>query len=227
MTKVSLYTSKGKSQTDLPKAVDGKINLPLLAQALRVYTDRKHPGLAKTKTRGQVVASTRKIYRQKGTGGARHGSISAPIFVGGGVAHGPKGVKRVLSLPQILKRKALAGAIALKAKEGKVVLGEIGAFKKTAEAVKFIERLKKEENAAGKFLFALSHESLDAKLALRNIKEATVLAFKDLNTEDVLLSGFIVLDKSAFGKIDKEEKEKKVGTAKRKVSNKAVTREKA
>ena len=75
----------------LPKEIfDAKINNPLMAQAVRVYLANQRRGTLKTKSRGEVAISTRKIYRQKGTGRARHGAASAPIFVGGGIAFGPK-----------------------------------------------------------------------------------------------------------------------------------------
>src|SRR3989344_8061779 len=75
----------------LPKEVFGaKINQPLMAQAVRVYLANQRQGNAHTKSRGEITLTTAKWYRQKGTGRARHGAKSAPIFVGGGVAHGPK-----------------------------------------------------------------------------------------------------------------------------------------
>jgi len=106
MTKVNLYKLSGATEkTEFPKKYQGNIEPSLLAQAVRVYEDRMHPGLSKVKTRSEVAKSTRKIYKQTGTGGARHGAKSAPIFVGGGVAHGPKGVKRLLSLSKKLVKK--------------------------------------------------------------------------------------------------------------------------
>src|SRR3990170_7427665 len=122
MIKLTIYSAKGtrKGSTNLPKSFIEKENLALLSQAVRVYEDRKHPGLSKVKTRGEVTASTRKIYRQKGTGGARHGAISAPIFVGGGIAHGPKGVKRILSLPKKMRKKALISSLNWKLKDSEL-----------------------------------------------------------------------------------------------------------
>ena len=75
----------------VPKKIFGsKVNKPLLAQAVRVYLASRRKGSASTKTRGEISMTTAKWYRQKGTGRARHGAKSAPIFVHGGVAHGPK-----------------------------------------------------------------------------------------------------------------------------------------
>src|SRR3989344_3714386 len=76
-------SGKKKGSVELPKEIFGaKVNEKLLAQAVRVYLVNQRQGTASTKTRGEVAGSTRKIYRQKGTGRARHGAIKAPIFVG-------------------------------------------------------------------------------------------------------------------------------------------------
>ncbi len=88
---VDLFDTEGKvvKQMTLPAEVFGaEINKELIAQAVRVYRVNQRQGNAVTKTRGEVDGSTRKIYRQKGTGRARHGGIRAPIFVKGGIAHG-------------------------------------------------------------------------------------------------------------------------------------------
>src|SRR3990167_6881084 len=106
MIKLNVYSPKATKKEAIPllKSLEAKVNMKLLAQAIRVYEDRSHPGLSQVKTRGEVKISTRKIYKQKGTGYARHGAKSAPIFVGGGIAHGPKGIKRKLALPKKKKK---------------------------------------------------------------------------------------------------------------------------
>src|SRR3989344_7204583 len=105
-------SGKEKGSLSLPKeAFSVDVNKALLAQAVRVYQSNQRQGTASTKTRGEVVGSTRKIYRQKGTGRARHGDIKAPIFVGGGVAHGPKSANYRKSISQKMRRIALLGAL--------------------------------------------------------------------------------------------------------------------
>src|SRR3972149_10697830 len=100
MLKVNSYSTKGTklAAVTLPKDWEEKMNLALLSQVMHVYQDRLHIGLAKAKTRGEVNRTTKKWYAQKHTGGARHGARSAPIFVGGGVAHGPRPLRRELNL---------------------------------------------------------------------------------------------------------------------------------
>jgi len=91
--RADVYNTQGRvvSKVSLPKEVFGaKVNDNLMAQAVRVYLANQRMGTASTKNRGEITGSTKKIWRQKGTGRARHGSRKAPIFVGGGVAFGPR-----------------------------------------------------------------------------------------------------------------------------------------
>src|SRR5258706_10458898 len=143
MLKVNSYSSKGTKLTTtvtLPKEWEAKMNRALLAQAIRVYIDRLHIGEAYTKGRGEINRTTKKWYKQKGTGGARHGARSAPIFVGGGVAHGPKGISRTLTLPTAMKRKATAIAMTQAVKDARVIAGELN-FAKTNETQKLIDKV--------------------------------------------------------------------------------------
>ncbi len=202
----------------MPKNLQAKENLTLLAQAIRVFEARRHPGLSKTKSRGEISASKRKIYRQKGTGRARHGAKSAPIFVGGGVTHGPSGVKRKLDLPKKMRRRALKVAFTLKSKEGQVIVLEgISKLKKTKEAAALLVKIaQKEKNAQqnGRFTFALSDGNKDAILALRNIENVVVTKFSDLNAYKVYFGGTLVIDKEALEEIIKS---KSVKSAKKSV----------
>src|SRR3990167_76820 len=98
---------------------------------------------ASTKTRGEVRGSTRKVYKQKGTGGARHGAIRAPIYVGGGIVFGPRPRKVRLALPRSMKKAALASALSAKmVDQGVLGLEGIGkATGKTKEIVKLLGKL--------------------------------------------------------------------------------------
>src|SRR3989338_4775942 len=84
-------SGKKTGTVTLPKEIFAVTVSPkLIAQAARVYSANQRQSSAKTKTRGEVTGSRRKVWRQKGTGRARHGDRYAPIFVGGGIAHGPR-----------------------------------------------------------------------------------------------------------------------------------------
>ena len=227
MTKLTTYSilgAKGVS-VDMPVSWQEKENKALLAQAIRVYENRKHPGLSKIKTRGEVTASTRKIYKQKGTGKARHGALSAPIFVGGGVTHGPRGVKRRLSLPKKMRRKALSVALVLKEKEGKLlVVNGFSKLVKTKEAVRLIGKIaekEKEVDKNSKFTFVLSEKNKSAILALRNIAKVEVMSFRNLNVYSVYFGGILIVDKEA---IKESTKSIKGGERKKKVKVSGVSK---
>ncbi|OGM09433.1 50S ribosomal protein L4 [Candidatus Woesebacteria bacterium RBG_13_34_9] len=200
---VNVYSSKGiyKGVKTLPKymVVDKSINL--LTQAIRVYQDRKHFGFAKAKTRGEVNISTRKIYRQKGTGFARHGAKSAPIFIGGGVAHGPTGVKRKLILARKMRRGALAMAFSLKAKNKEVfIIDGISSFRKTKEASLLINKIIEKEklHSKAKIIICLSERNRNLVNFFRNIKNVDVEFYRNLNAEKVISTQILLIDSECF-----------------------------
>jgi len=215
MTKIDVFSAKGvkKEAVNLPKDFIGEENPALLAQAIRVYEGRLHRGISKVKTRGEVVASKRKIYRQKGTGKARHGALSAPIFVGGGKAHGPKGVKRKLELPKKMRRKAVSVALGAKVKEGNLIVVESpSSLKKTKEAQKLIDKVLANKKKKGKVSFVLSEKSLSAVRAIRNIPNAQAIYYHNLNAHQVFYGGVLVLDKEILAPKTKAKTGKKKTT---------------
>lgn len=205
MLKVNSYSAKGVkgANVSLPKEWDIKANPALLAQALRVYIDRNHVGLRKTQTRAEVSRTTKKLYKQKGTGGARHGSRKAPVFVGGGVALGPRPVKRELTLPKALKQKALALAVSEKAKEGKIITADLS-FKKVAEASKFLEKVLNKKFK--KVTFVLNKNNLKVSKSINNLQSSRVVIFENLNAFDIFFGGNIIFDTKLFKKEKKETK---------------------
>ncbi len=209
MLKVNSYSTKGikLDQYPLPKFLEEKENLSLLAQTIRVYEDRLHSGLAKVKTRAEVRRTKKKLYRQKGTGGARHGSRSAPIFVGGGKAHGPKGIKRTLQLPAKMKKKAVAISVSTKAKEGLVtVVRGLKNLEKTKDADKLVKKILSDAKTKRATL-VLAEKNLGVKKFIKNLKNVKIIFFKDLNAYDVFVGGAIIFDKDIFEE-KKTEKEK-------------------
>lgn len=176
-------------------------NNNLLSQALRVYEWGKHSGTHLVKTRSDVNISKRKIYRQKHTGNARHGAKSAPIFVGGGVAHGPQGFKKVLSLPVAMKRRALEFAMGLKAKNGQVfVVSSIESITKTSLAQTFLEKVYKEYSEGSSVVVVLSEKNRKVAKFFRNIKNLKIVVYRNLNAYDVVLGGLVLLDQEIFAK---------------------------
>ncbi|MEK7526532.1 MAG: 50S ribosomal protein L4 [Patescibacteria group bacterium] len=194
MLKIDVYTLKAKKNTTqitLPKHMEGDANPTLLSQAVHVYRDRMHTGLTKSKTRSEVNRTTKKVYKQKGTGGARHGSRRAPIYVGGGTAHGPKLESRVKSLSQKMRIKALAAAIEVKVKAGEVLAIEgISTIKKTKDAAKL--------SNFGRKTLVLSDKNMAVARSLKNLKDTKIVLLKDLNAYNVLMGGKLVFDAAIF-----------------------------
>ena len=181
-----------------------KVNKTLLAQAVRVYLANKRQGTVSTKTRGEVDGSTRKIYRQKGTGRARHGSLRAPIFVKGGIVFGPKPRDYSLILPKKMKRKALFSALSAKVLDGevKVLQGLDKIEPKTKHFAGVLEKLG--FDGKKKKLLLVTPASLDnVKRAGRNIPGVSLLQAKQLNAYDVLKNKNLVFMKESLAEMEK------------------------
>ncbi|MEK7169007.1 MAG: 50S ribosomal protein L4 [Patescibacteria group bacterium] len=199
--KAKLYTGKGvfKKEVAIPKSFDSKASKSLLDQTIRVFEDNTHFGLNKVKTRSEVNLTKKKLYKQKGTGGARHGAKSAHIFVGGGVAHGPTGMKRKLNLPTKMKKTALLLSFAKKFNDGRAVLVEgLNKVKKTNEASKIVEAVKKTLGLKTKVVLVLTTKDMKLAKVYRNIKDLTVKEFSSLNAFTVLSASMLMMDSNCF-----------------------------
>ena len=192
----SVYDMKGKAvgRVSLPVEIFGVENKPkLVAQAVRVYLANQRQGNASTKTRGEVAGSTRKIYRQKGTGRARHGGIRAPIFVHGGIAHGPTPHDFSLSLPQKMKRLALFSALSGKLKDGEIKVVDLA---KVTPKTKIMAKALRSLDLNGKTLLVTPggmNDFRDVYLSTRNIPNVRILTAPTLSTYDVLDNKGILL----------------------------------
>ncbi|HYK08574.1 MAG TPA: 50S ribosomal protein L4 [Candidatus Eisenbacteria bacterium] len=205
---VVLYDATGKETgtVKLPEAVFGaKINKPLMAQAVRVYLANQRMGAAVTKTRSEVTLTTAKWYRQKGTGRARHGAQSAPIFVGGGTAHGPKAKDYSLQLSSQMKRAATLSSLSAMAKEGnvKVVAGLSSVEPKTKLAAKALIGM----GLSGKKALVIMPEHMDIVFrAYRNIDRVKVARASLLTTYDILNAGTLVVMQETLAALEKQFK---------------------
>lgn len=202
--RLSVYDLKGTAagSLTLPKEIFGaKINNSLMAQAVRVYLANQRRGTLKTKSRGEVNISTRKIYRQKGTGRARHGAASAPIFVGGGIAFGPKPRDFSMKLNQNMRRVALFSALSAKLKDGeiKIVTGLEKIEPKTKKMVDVVKKLEL-NGKKQQLLLVVPKAGADfenVSKAARNIKGVSVVSSNQLNTYEVLANSRILFMKNA------------------------------
>jgi large subunit ribosomal protein L4 len=207
MSSLLTYNLKGESveKTILPKGFLGKAVSPaLLAQAVRIFLSNQRQAGAKTKTRGDVAKTTAKMYKQKGTGRARHGSYAAPIFVGGGVSHGPTGEQNwKRSLSKTMTKMALFGALTKKMNENRlaVITGADKSKGKTTEAVSALKRISGE--VLEKTLLITTSEQKEMKRAWRNLEKVTHLDANQLNPYFVLPAKRVLITTEAIEEIVK------------------------
>lgn len=210
---IEVYSASGRKtgSMELPKEIfGGSINNALMAQAVRVYLANQRLGTASTKTRGEVQGSSRKIYRQKGTGRARHGSIRAPIFVKGGLVFGPKPRDFSLKFPKKMRKAAVVSALSSKFKDGemKVFSGLDKIEPKTKTMAKLLQAVISKNS--GKLLLITSVNAKDGLrnlyFAARNIKDLEILPVNMLNTYEILNNKEILFMKEAVDKVSKNLK---------------------
>jgi large subunit ribosomal protein L4 len=209
MIKADIYNTSGiKSTTkiSLPKEIFGaKINQPLMAQAIRVYLANQRQGGAKTKSRGEVRATGRKVWAQKGSGRARHGDRKAPIFVKGGRAHGPTGEENYkLKISKKMKRKALFSALTYKLKENELmfVKGLEKIKPKTKEMAQILQNLKLKSQKS-KVAIVMNKKNENIIRAGNNIAQLRLLRAQNLNTYQVLNSGKLIFMEDCVEALEK------------------------
>lgn len=169
-------------------------NPTLLAQAVRVYLSNLRQGTSRAKTRGEVNRTKRKWYKQKGTGNARHGARSANIFVGGGAAHGPKGVENwTRALSTTMKRQAVRLALSAQAANVTLVESLTDLDGKTKNGQALVDML----NMPGKkVLVVLAERNALVERSLRNIEDVLLMTANQLTALEVATADTIVMTKS-------------------------------
>lgn len=158
---------------------------------VKQYLANQRQGTHKSKERNEVAGSTKKIKKQKGTGGARAGSLKAPLFVGGGRVFGPRPRNYSFKLNKKLKEVARVSALSLLAKDNKVSLLEAFTFEapKTKEFKSILSNLKVE----GKTLIVLPAVDKNVVLSGRNLNKVKIATAGDLNTYDLLNTDRVLL----------------------------------
>ncbi len=188
---------KAAGKIALPGEIFGaKVNPTLMAQAVRVYLFSQRRGMSSTKTRGEVNGTTKKIYRQKGTGRARHGAAKAPLFVGGGITFGPKPRDFSLELPKKMKRGALFSALTQKLNDKQMVVFDSKSLTgKTKEMSAFV---KAAEIGTKKMTVVIDSDSALVRRSAGNLKKTSVVRAEDLNAYTVLNGGTILFVKDSI-----------------------------
>ncbi len=197
---LSLDGSKSDTIEISDKLVKLKINYKLIKYVIDWQLNNSKPRTAKTKQRNQIKGSTKKIVAQKGSGGARHASRKAPIFVGGGVAHGPKGARyKTKKINKKVKKIALAQSLSKKNSEKKLhILADVKKeIKKTKEFNNFLEK-----NKINDVLIISDSESLkNINKSARNIKNLKLIKDEGANIYDVFNYKNVIITSSSAKKI--------------------------
>ena len=200
---LAIYTTTG-TQTEKKAVLSAEVfgvepNAHAIYLAVKQYLADQRQGTHKAKQRNEVAGSTRKLKRQKGTGGARAGSILSPLFPGGGRIFGPVPRDYSFKLNKKLKGLARRSALSIKAQNEAITVVEdfVMETHKTKSFVAMAEAL----NLAGKkVLLVVAETDHNISLSVRNLPKVKVMQVANLNTYDVMNAGVMLFTESALAK---------------------------
>lgn len=199
MIDVAVYNREGQEVERIQvneELLGGQVRSALLKQAIVMYHANQRVGTAATKNRGRVEGSTRKIYRQKGTGNARMGTIRTPIRKGGGVAFAKLPRDFSQRMPKKQRRLARDSAILSKLQSGQIVVVEELNFAqpKTREFARILKNLKIDRSC----LVAIPQQDVNLYKSARNVPKVDVMVISDLNAGDICSKKKMLFTKDAF-----------------------------
>ena len=167
------------------KIFSAEVNKKLVKSVVDWQLNHLKPRVAKTKQRNEIIGSTAKIYAQKGTGGARHSSRKAPIFVGGGVAHGPKGA--VYKIKKINKKVKKMGLLQLLSQKHKIkLLHVVEDFKKEIKKTKIFYQFLQKNNLKDLLIISDKNSKTNIIKSARNIPNLKIIDEAGTNVYDLL-----------------------------------------
>lgn len=170
-------------------------NKAVMHQALVRQLSNQRQGTHKVKSRGEIRGTTAKWFRQKGTGRARHGNRKAPIFVGGGVAHGPSPRKYVKRMPKKMRHLALRSALSAKAASEELIIVDDITFDapKTKQMAEVLDNL----DVDGSAVVLLAEDNDNVEKSIRNLADVRYLRANYLNVRDLLGHDYVIMLKSS------------------------------
>jgi large subunit ribosomal protein L4 len=179
-------------------------NVPVMHQYVVMQANNKRLGTHNTRGRGEVKGSTKKIYRQKGTGRARQGTIRAPHHTGGGIAHGPHPRSYAVSMPRKMRRLAVRSALSAKLAADQIRFVDSLAFEapRTKDAVAFL----KAHGLDGKTLIVIDSKNEQTQIVQRsvnNLPQVKTILASYLNVRDLLHHDHIILPQNALPVIER------------------------
>ena len=193
MSNFDLLDPSGKKagSVELDDAIFGlEPNVPVMHQVVTAQLAARRAGTQSTKTRSEVAGGGAKPFRQKGTGNARHGSIRAPHYSGGGVAHAPKPRSYAVKTNKKEVRLALRSALSDRAADGKLVVVDAWGFDKPS--TKAAKAALAELGVSGKALVVVGRDDATSALSFQNLPDVQLIAPGELNAYDVLVNEWIV-----------------------------------
>jgi len=205
---IEVLNIEGKAtgkNVDLPDEIFGaEPNDHLIYLAVKQYRAAQHLGNAKVKGRGEVKGSTRKLHRQKGTGGSRKGNIRNPLYKGGGTVHGPNPHKYAFKMNKKEKDFARVSALSYKAKEESIYVLENPNMEepKTKTIVNLLSNL---ELTGKRVLFVQAEGDDNFYLSSRNIQKVDTTVLSDTNTYDILNASALIFTEDAAKIFTKSE----------------------
>ena len=202
---LSIYNIKGEV-TDKKVTLDDSIfgiepNNHVIWLDVRHHLANLRQGTHKSKERNEIAGSTRKLIRQKGSGGARRGDIKSPVMVGGGRVFGPKPRNYGFKLNKKEKALARKSALSLKAQNNAIVVVEDFEFD-APKTKNFADLTKKLQLADKKLLFVLPSQNKNVYLSARNLSKVNVVTASEINTYRIMDCANIVLTESSVAVID-------------------------
>ena len=201
--KLPLLNIDGTKPTSIEisdKLIKLKVNYKLIKYVIDWQLNHSKPRTAKTKQRNQIKGSTKKIIAQKGSGGARHASKKAPLFVGGGVAHGPKGrVYKIKKINKKVRKLALAQTLSKKNLDKNLhILADVKKeIKKTKEFNKFLVN----NNLSNSLIISDTDTLKNINKSARNIKDVKLIKDDGTNIYDILKYKNLIITSSSAKKI--------------------------
>lgn len=196
---LSVINTNGETvgSVELPSYIfEAKVNRGLMHQALVRQMANKRAGTHKVKGRSEVAYTGKKLYRQKGTGNARHGSKRAPIFVGGGVAHGPQVRDYTKNMPRKMRRAAIRSALTVKAQNGDIVV--LDRVEMNAPKTKEIASTQRTLVGDSSALLVLAEKNENVEKSARNLTSIRALHANYLNVRDLLGHDKVLMTQDAL-----------------------------
>jgi len=205
---LNIETGKSENLKLSDSLIGLKVNNKLLKYVIDWQLNRSKKRVAKTKQRNEIVGSTRKIYAQKGTGGARHSSRKAPIFVGGGVAHGPKGDNyKTKNINKKVRRLALAQTISKKNINKELFILED--VKKKINKTKVFNNFLTKNNIKNVLIVSDKETEKNIYKSVRNIPNVKLINDLGTNVYDLVKYKNVLFTKSSIKKIEERLKNEK------------------